>query len=432
MPKNNQNLVDFFREAAPYIHMHRGKIFVIAISGEVLLDSQANEVLNDIAVLSSLGAQIVLVHGARSQIDKQLAKEGHQARIHKGLRITDKKTLDISKAAIGATRLEVENHLNQALNRPPVINSSLGIISGNFLTARPIGVIDGIDYQHTGKIRKVKRKLLRSLLHQDNIILVSPLGYSPTGQVYNISYVEIAGYLAAQLNADKLILIHDDKTLSKLPRHSSLEQFDRNLGTKKDGLLNEISRAMHDGVERVHLIDIKDHASLLLELYTRDGVGSMLSKQRYDEPRQAEANDVNGIVELIRPLEAQGFLARRSRAQLELEINNFSVIERDGLIIGCAALYPISETDTGELSCLAIHKSYRSGNRGTALVKHIQEKARNTGLRDLFVLTTQSIDWFLEQGFEEKNITALPQKRKDLYNFKRNSKVLFWKITPKD
>jgi len=430
MTENNHNLVKFFREAAPYIHMHRGKTFVIAISGEVLQHKKAGEIISDIAILSSLGSRIILVHGARPQIEEQLEKNGHKTTIHNGLRITDDETLEISKASAGSTRLEIENLLNRALNRPPVVNSSLGVVSGNFITARPIGVIDGIDYQHTGKIRKAKRKLLKSLLRQGNIILISPLGYSPTGQIYNIRYVEIAGYLAAQVNADKLIFIHNDETLSKLPKHSNLGQFDRDLKVKKDGVLDEISRAMHEGVERVHLVDAKTQASLLLELYTRDGVGSMLSKQRYDEPRQAEIDDINGIVELIRPLEAQGILAKRNRSQLELGINNFIVIERDGLIIGCAALYPIDETDTGELSCLAIHKNYRSGNRGAALVKYITERARNIELRNLFVLTTQSIDWFLEQGFEEKNRTSLPQQRKDSYNPKRNSKVLFLKLIP--
>lgn len=430
MSSSHQNLVNFFREAAPYIHLHRGKTFVVALSGEVLQHPKSSEILNDIAVLSSLGARIILVHGARPQIDEQLAKNKHQAKIYNDLRITDKQTLEMSKAAIGAIRLDIENQLNQALNRPPVVNSSLGIISGNFLTAKPLGVIDGIDYQHTGKVRKVNQSLLQSLLLQDNIVLVSPLGYSPTGQMYNILYEEIAGYLAADLNADKLIFLHNNKTLSKLPRHCNLEQLDHDLKNKPNTLLTRISNTMHDGVERVHLVDIENDGGLLLELYTRDGIGSMLSTQLYDEPRPAKSEDINGMMELIRPLEAQGALAKRSRAQLELDIKKFSVIERDGLIIGCAALYPIDGTDTGELSCLAIHKQYRSGNRGVALVNYSQTKAKAIGLNKLFVLTTQSIDWFRERGFEEQPFTALPEMRQHSYNSERNSKVLFLKLTP--
>lgn len=431
MTNKSQNLVDFFREAAPYIHGHRGKTFVIALSGETLKDERASEALNDIAVLSTLGARIVLVHGARPQIDEKLAENNHQTSIHNGLRITDKKTLEISKACIGAIRLEIENHLHQALNRPPIINSSLGIISGNFLTAKPLGVIDGVDYQHTGKLRKINHTLLNSLLDKGNIILVSPLGYSPTGQIYNVRYEEIAGHLSTHLNADKLIFLHNKQSLSDLPRQCNLTQLDKDLENTDNALLKEISKTMHDGVERVHLIDIENKGGLLLELYTRDGIGSMLTTQHYDEPRQAEANDINGIVQLIRPLEARGTLAKRSREQLELDIQKFCVIERDGLIIGCAALYPIQDSDMAELSCLAIHDDYRSGNRGVTLVDAIREKAEKSGLKRLLVLTTQSIDWFLERGFKELEISSLPQKRQHTYNTKRNSKALMLKINQK-
>ena len=409
--------------------MHRGKTFVIAISGEALEHAKANEMLGDIVLFSTLGANIVVVHGARPQIEKQLEKNNHQTRIHKGLRITDNKTLEISKAAIGATRLEIENTLNRALNRPPVINGSLGILSGNFLTAKPLGVIDGVDYIYTGKLRKINHELRSSLLNQSNIILISPLGSSPTGQIYNIRYEEIAGHLAGRLSAEKLIFLHSDHALSKHPRHCNLEQLDSDLNKNGSALLSEISNAMHQGVERVHLIDINDHGGLLLELYTRDGVGCMLSTQRYDETRPAESNDVNGIIKLIRPLEAQGALTKRSREKIELDIQHFSVIERDGLIIGCAALHPIEGTDIGELSCLAIHESYRSGKRGILLVEYIKEKALQFDLRKLFVLTTQSTDWFRELGFEEEKVTALPSEYQNSYNTKRNSKVLLLKIT---
>ena len=425
MSKNNQNLVNFFREAAPYIHMHRGKTFVIALSGEALGHAKVSETLSDIAVLSTLGARIILVHGARPQIDQQLAKSNHQAKIYNGLRITDKKTLEISKATIGAARLEIENYLNQALNRPPIVNSSLGIVSGNFLTAKPLGVIDGIDYLHTGVIRNINHELLNSLLDQGNIALVSPLGYSPTGQMYNILYEEVAGHIATKLKADKLIFLHSSSDLSRLPRHCNLEQLDKTLNNKQGTLLNQISKTMHNGVERAHLINIESHGGLLLELYTRDGVGSMLSTKLYDEPRQANADDINGIIELTKPLEAQGSLAKRTRAELELDINAFSVIERDGLIIGCAALHPADNKKTGELSCLAIHEHYRSGNRGLELVEYISEKARQSELESIFVLTTQSTDWFRERGFKEQPPTDLPVERQALYSSTRNSKVLF-------
>ena len=428
MSKKNDNLVDFFREVAPYIHMHQGKTFVIALSGEVLQHPKAGETLSDIAVLSTLGVRIVLVYGVDSKIDQKPAQGDHQANSHDDLIVTDKKTLEISKISIGAARLEIENYLNQALNRPPVINNSLGIISGNFLSAKPLGVIDGVDYLHTGKVRNVNHKLLKSLLNQGNIVLVPPLGYSPTGQIYSIRYTETAGQIATHLIADKLIFLHNNKLLSELPRHRNLKQLDKDLKYNRHSLLQEISKTMHGGVERVHLVGIENDGGLLLELFTRDGIGSMLSTQRYDEPRSAEISDVTGILKLIKPLEAQGALIKRSRTQLELDINYFTVIERDGLIIGCAALYPSQKTNIGELSCLAIHSDYRSGNRGLLLVDTICQKAKQAGLKKLFVLTTQSIDWFRERGFEEKKISNLSSELQNSYNTERGSKVLFLTI----
>jgi len=433
MPLNNSSLVGFFREAAPYIHMHRGKTFVIALSGEVLEHPSISELLSDVALLSTLGARIILVHGARPQIETQLAASQHPSTLHKGLRITDGKTLELSKAAIGAARLEIENHLNRALNHPPVINNSLGVISGNFLTARPIGVIDGVDYLHTGKVRKVNQTLLKQLLTKDNIVLLSPLGYSPTGQIYNLLFEEVASATASKLQADKLIFVHGKSDLPSLPKQINLKQLD-NILSRSDSqntLLNEIGKAIDAGVERAHLIDMNIYGGLLLELYTRDGVGNMIDSSQYDEPRDASIDDVAGILGLIRPMEEEGILTTRSREQIELDIKQFSVIERDGKIIGCAALYPIHNSDFAELACLSVDKQYRKGDRGGALVEYIHRKAAKFGIRKIFVLTTQSLDWFKERGFQKASIEHLPEARKNTYNLQRKSKILIREISQK-
>ena len=430
MPFNHHSLVGFFREAAPYIHMHRGKTFVIAISGDALQHAAIGELLSDVALLSTLGARIVLVHGARPQIEEQLSIHKHKGQIHNGLRITDDKTLELSKAAIGAAKLEIENHLNRALNRPPIINNSLGIISGNFLTAKPVGIIDGIDHLHTGRVRNVNQKQLEQLLEYGNIILLSPLGYSPTGQIYNLLFEEVAGITANKLKADKLIFIHTKANLPELPKQLNLKQLDEIRDNSNEQIFQEISHAIHHDVERAHLIEISTDGGLLLELYTRDGAGIMIDNSQYDEPRQATIDDVRGILDLIQPLEEKGVLTKRSREQLELEIGNFSVIERDGKIIGCAALYVIEGTNFGELACLAVHDNYRTGKRGIELVQHIQQKAKNKGIKQLIILTTQSIDWFHERGFEAASKSDLPNSRQALYNEQRNSKVMIKKIAP--
>ena len=344
------------------------------------------------------------------------------------MRITDDVTLELSKAAIGAARLEIENHLNRALNHPPIVNNSLGVISGNFLTAKPVGVIDGIDHLHTGKVRKVNEQQLDQLLANGNIVLLSPLGYSPTGQIYNLRFEEVAGFTANKLKADKLIFIHDNSNLPELPKELNIKQLDEIKNTSSEQVFEQISNAIHHDVERAHLIDINTDGGLLLELYTRDGAGIMIDNSQYDEPRQATIDDVGGILDLIRPLEAKGVLTKRSREQLELEIENFSVIERDGKVIACAALYVIEGTEFGELACLAVHDNYRTGKRGVNLVNYIENKAKTLNVEKLLILTTQSIDWFTERGFIIEKTDALPKQRQSLYNIQRQSKVMIKSI----
>ena len=402
---------------------------MIAISGDVLRHTAIGELLSDVALLSTLGARIILVHGARPQIEAQLTAHKHKGQLHNGVRITDDVTLELSKAAIGAARLEIENHLNRALNRPPIVNNSLGVVSGNFLTAKPIGVIDGIDHLHTGRVRKVNQQQLEQLLANGNIVLLSPLGYSPTGQIYNLLFEEVAGFTANKLKADKLIFIHDKTNLPDLPRQLNLKHLDEIKDHSNEQVFQEISQAIHHDVERAHLIEINTDGGLLLELYTRDGAGIMIDNSQYDEPRQATIDDVGGILDLIRPLEAKGVLTKRSREQVELEIENFSVIERDGKVIACAALYILEEAGFGELACLAVHSDYRAGKHGINLVNYTNQKAKLSNIKKLIILTTQSIDWFHERGFKAASISELPKSRQALYNSQRKSKIMIKAIS---
>ncbi len=425
--KNNHSRIDFFREAAPYIHLHRGKTFVIAFSGEIIAKPCFDSIINDIAILSALGARIIIVHGARLQIDQQLQKINYRIEILNDLRITDAATLNIVKQTIGTLRVEIENKLGHALNRPPIINDELGVLSGNFITAKPVGVFQGIDYQHTGKVRKINTTLIQSLLNQENIVLLSSLGFSPTGEAYNLRYEEVASFVAMQIQADKLIFINQKNY--ELPREINLRDLDDFIPqvASQYPLLKDIAHALNQGVKRVHLLNNKPNGSLLLELYTRDGIGTMFTASLYDEIRQANIDDVSGLIELITPLEEKGILIKRSREQLELEISNFSLIKRDGKVIGCAALYEMDKI-TAELACLVIHPDYRTGGRGDDLLKFITTIAKKKQIQQLLVLTTQSIDWFKERGFTLGEINDLPEKKKALYNFQRNSKVLFKQI----
>lgn len=420
----DNNHIGFFREAAPYIHLHRGKVFVIAFSGEVIEDKTFTQLIQDIAILSALGARVVLVYGARPQVDRQLLSTNHQIQVVDDMRVTDDQTLKIAKETIGYLRIEIENQLSHALSTPPVINESLGVLSGNFVTAKPFGIHNGTDYQHTGTVRKINDNLIQQLLDAGNIVLISSLGFSPTGEAFNLRYEDVASFTAKSLQADKLIFIHTDTATPTTD--IELQHIDQFINThpKQKRLLKHIKKAMKNGVERVHLISTKSKDGLFLELYTRDGIGTMFNASLYENSRQATIDDVSGIIELIEPLEVKGALIKRSREQLELDIDKFSIIERDGKIIACAALYYLENTKMGELACLAVHPDYKGGERGDRLLRLITQKAEENKLNQLLVLTTQSIDWFKERGFQAGEINDLPEQKKALYNFQRNSKIL--------
>jgi len=420
----NNSRIDFLREAAPYIHKHRGKIFVIAFAGEVIECEKFSQLIEDIAILSALGTQIVLVHGARPQVDKNLNSMNHEIQVVDDMRVTDAVTLQTAKETIGALRVEIENQLSHALSTPPVVNESLGVLSGNFVTAQPLGIHKGTDYQHTGTVRKINAKLIQQLTDAGSIVLLSPLGFSPSGEAFNLRYEDVASFAAKSLKADKLVFIHADAATPTLD--VDLQYLDRFIETnpKQKRLLNHIKTAMNDGVERVHLVSTESKDGLLLELYTRDGIGTMFNASQYENIRQATIEDVSGIIDLIEPLEDKGSLIKRSREQLELEIDQFSLIERDEKIIACAALYPIPYTNMGELACLAVHPDYKGGERGDRLLKWISHEAMNQYMNQLLVLTTQSIDWFKERGFKPGEVDDLPKQKKELYNFQRKSKIL--------
>ncbi|CAA6811043.1 MAG: N-acetylglutamate synthase (EC [uncultured Thiotrichaceae bacterium] len=422
--KKNCTSIDFFREASPYIQQHRGKTFVLALSGEVIKHPQFNVILQDIAILSTLGVKVILVHGSRPQVDEELKALDHDILIQNDLRITDDVTLKISTSIIGTIRLHIENMLTNILNTPPIINEGVGVLSGNLITAKPLGIIDGTDYQHTGEVRKINTQLINTLLDQHNIVMLSPLGFSPTGQTFNLRYEQIASFTAKALQADKLIFLHaEDFSLPQHTRLLNLAELIHENDTQQR-LFTDIDDALSAGVQRIHLINADMEGGLLMELYTRDGIGAMFSADQYEEIHSARIDNVSGILELIRPHEEKGILVKRSREQLELEINNFAVIERDHTIIGCAACYRIPDTDIGEIACLAIHPDYRGNDRGGKLLDYLSGQAKARGIEQLLVLTTQTTDWFRERGFKEATVNSLPESRKAVYNFQRNSNIL--------
>jgi amino-acid N-acetyltransferase len=424
--------VGWFREAAPYIHTHRGRTFVIGVPGEAVAGPAFANLIHDIALLHSMGVHLVLVHGARPQIEQRLRHAGMELRYAEGLRVTDEPALAIVKEAVGCVRVELEAGLSTSLINTPMSGARVRVASGNFVTARPLGVREGVDFGHTGEVRRIDSEAIRQQLELGNIVMLSPLGYSPTGEAFNLSAEDVATAAAASLRADKLVFLTEGSE-HRLPLHISLQEAQRILERRK---LDAVTRlhiesainACLNGVRRVHLVNRHIDGALLLELYTRDGVGRMVTADTYEGLRQASSDDIAGILELIRPLEESGALVRRSREQLELEIGRFTVIERDGKLIGCAALYAFPDERMGELACLAIHPDYRGDGRGDELLSHVEDHAREIGLDRLFVLTTQTLHWFRERGFVAGDIAELPMRKRELYNYQRRSKVFFKRL----
>jgi len=423
--------VNWLRHASPYINSHRDCTFVVMLPGEGVEDPNFGNIVHDLVLLHSLGVRLVLVHGSRPQIEARLASNGLAPRFHRGLRVTDAPTLDCVIDAVGSLRISIEARLSMDMAASPMQGSRLRVTAGNFVTARPIGVVDGIDYHHTGEVRRIDRKGINRQLDERSIVLLSPLGYSPTGEIFNLACEDVAMRAAIDLGADKLILYGAERGLmddaGKLVRELRPQQVPAHLerlGASYQGeLLDAAAQACRAGVRRSHIVSYTEDGSLLSELFTRTGNGTLVAQEQFEQLREAGIEDVGGLLELIRPLEEQGILVRRSREVLEREIEQFSIVEREGLIIACAALYPIADSDSGELACLAVNPEYRHGGRGDDLLERIEQRARNLGLKTLYVLTTRTAHWFRERGFQPSSVERLPAARASLYNYQRNSQV---------
>jgi amino-acid N-acetyltransferase len=434
----DSDFVRWFRDSSPYIHAHRGRTFVVSFGGEVVADGLFFHLVNDFALLNSLGIRLVLVHGIRPQIEQRLRARGSEARYHQGLRVTDAVALECVKEAAGTVRVEIEALLSMGLANSPMAGARIRVASGNFVVARPLGVRDGVDFGHTGVVRRIDVGAVRGQLEQGNVVLLSPLGYSPTGEMFNLSAEEVATAVAIALGADKLLLLTEQPCRSARDGevHRQLTTREAEALLAKGGELaadvmphlRAAVTASRAGVQRAHLVDRHRDGGILLELFTRDGIGTLVSTSPFEEMRQATLNDIGGILDLIRPLEADGILVERTRERLEMEIDDYTVIERDGMVIGCAALHPHSEAGMGEVACLALHADYRGERRGERLLEYLERRAGALGLRTLFVLTTQTLHWFREHGFEAANVDDLPAARRALYDFERNSRILLKRL----
>ncbi len=425
--------VKFFRDSSPYINMHRGKTFVIALAGDGVLHSNFAHIIHDIALLNSLGIRIVLVHGARAQIEQRLAAAGLEPVFHNHQRITDEAAMACVKDAVGSTRIAVEATLSMGLANSPMHGARLRVVSGNFITAKPVGVRDGIDFHLTGEVRKIDSTGIRSQLDGGALVLLSSLGYSATGEAFNLTYENVATEAAVALGAEKLILFTEEDGVGdaagNLIRMLGMDQVPELLAgaNLKPPLANSLAAghtACRKGIPRTHLISYQKDGALLRELFTREGEGTLLLRHGGETVRAAAIEDVPGLLDIISPLEEQGVLVKRSRELLETEISRFYlVVDAEQVTVACAALYPFADGHSAELACVATHEDYKNRGFAAKLLAHIEKQAWGMGIGSLFVLTTQTAHWFLEHGFVPSSLEELPAEKKELYNYRRNSKI---------
>ena len=436
--------VPWFRSVAPHIHAYRGKTFVVGMTGELVAAGRLNAFVQDLAILHAMGVHLVLVHGFRPQVNEQLAAKGHTPRFSHGMRITDGIALDCAQEAAGQLRFEIEAAFSQGLPNTPMANSTVRVVSGNFLTARPVGIVDGIDFMHSGFVRKVDAGAIRKAIDIGALVLLSPFGFSPTGEAFNLSMEDVATQTAIALQADKLLFLTEVAGIHEVPSdldspvdtELALADAERLLAgmpapmqpTDVGFYLKHCVNACHGGVERSHILPFATDGALLLEVFTHDGIGTMVVDEKLESLREASSDDVGGILQLIEPFERDGTLVKRDRTEIERDIANYTVIEHDGVIFGCAALYPYPEARTGEMAALTVSPQVQGQGDGDRILKRVEQRARIMGLESIFVLTTRTMHWFIKRGFAQVDPDWLPEARKRKYNWDRRSQVLVKKL----
>ena len=441
--------VPWFRSVAPYIHAYHGKTFVVAMAGELIAAGKLNAFVQDLAILHAMGVKLVLVHGFRPQVAEQLAAKGHVSRFSHGIRITDAVALDCAQEAAGQLRFEIEAAFSQGLPNTPMANATVRVVSGNFLTARPVGILDGVDFKHSGLVRRVDSAAIRRAIDIGALVLLSPFGFSPTGEAFNLVMEEVATATAIALQADKLVFITEmpgirenaadglDAVDAAIDTELALVDAKRLLAllptptapTDAAFYLQHCVKACEAGVERSHILPFAVDGALLMEVFTHDGIGTMVVDEKLESLREATSDDVGGILQLIEPFERDGTLVRRERTEIERDVANYTVIEHDGVIFGCAALYPYPEARCGEMAALTVSPQVQGQGDGERILKRIEQRARASGLDAIFVLTTRTMHWFIRRGFVQVDADWLPEARKRKYNWDRRSQVLVKKLS---
>jgi amino-acid N-acetyltransferase len=425
--------VDTIREVFQYLHRFTGKTFVIKIDYKIIDGPHFPVLMTDIARLHEVGIRIVLIPGAKEWIDDILAVYGIEDRTINGIRAASSEAIPFLKMAA----FDVANRLMTSLS-----GSEINAVIGNWVRARGIGVVDGVDYQSAGVVERILTREMRKLSDDGFIPILPCIGWGPTGRPYNIASNELAVVTASRVGAEKLFFVtaeegifaKDYKVPEGIPvspsgriNNFSLADLERffalNPGVPRPDLLERSRRACEAGVERVHILDGRIDGVLLKEIFSNLGSGTMVYSNQYSGIRPMRQNDISEVLRVMKPFVDEGVLVPRTEENLAETCQDYIVFEVDGAIHASAALHRYPE-NTGEIAAVSVDEHYSHLGVGPRLIGYLCDIAKKTGLTHVFVLTTRTADWFLRLGFEEGDLSSLPEKKRAAYNLSRKSRVL--------
>lgn len=439
-PFHVQEHVELIREAFFYAERFRGRTFVIQIDDSLIGSPVLKTLVKDLVMLYRTGIRVVLVTGARKRIDEVLSRYAVQSRKVAGVRISSPAAIPFIKMAA----FDVSNELMTELSA----NNTNAVI-GNWVRARSLGVRDGIDFEDAGAVERIKLDLLMNTLDQGLVPIFPCIGWSASGKLYNVSSRELAAVLSIELAADKLFFLtpsqginaanfvvpdgiavspdggisrmdldHGEQFLAANRNHSSWDEME---------YVRLAVRAARAGVDRVHIIDGRVDGVLLKEIFSNFGFGTMIYANQYESIRDMTADDVPAVLRVMRPAMERGVLVSRRESDLIDQREDFVVYETDGNIHGCGALHAYND-EQAEIHGLSVDPRYAHLGIGQKIVRYLIDRARVRQLHSVFVLTTQTSDWFQALGFRAAALEEVPQEKRVAYNRDRNSRILLFEL----
>jgi len=424
--------VSDLRGILQYVPRFREKIFVVAIDGDIIASENFSNILLDLAVLRSLNIKVVLVHGAGSQIEKLAAEGRVNLSNADGTGVTDEATLKLSIEA--AT--QITNEIMQGLT-----SVDLRAVYANSIIAHPAGILGGVDYLYTGRVEKVDTKSLHLFLNEGIIPIVPPIGFDGEGKTFRVNSDSIAVEIAEAMQAMKIIFLLSLDGLSlngEIVRQLSIAETEDILKKKKAGdnpkltsKLEHAARACRQGVPRVHLLNGNVNEALLTEVFSPDGIGTMIYSNEYQQIRRVFKKDVRNVMGLIRQSVDSEELIRRTRADIIQHIEDYWVLEMDRSLVGCVALHTYPEFGKAEMACLYVSKSHGGQGYGQKLMAFAENLAAERGIQKILALSTQAFAYFQQKGgYTEVSSDELPPGRREKYETSgRNSKVLMKQVS---